>query len=160
MGAQLPWHHHRHVCFAGFSATSRAYGQALQPIFEAGEPVPATTIFPDSPAGNSALCRWEASLATLPEEPVTPQQVARQTTAINGFEDDSDSTVYHALSNITNSALIVVGTLDQVFSFEDSLLMVDAISGASLLQYADAGHAAMLQHGVTAGQEIAAFLDG
>ena len=95
----------------------------------------------------------------MPKETVTPQQIAGQNTAIYSYDDDPDSIVFHALSNITNPALAVAGTLDQVISIQDGLLILNSIPGASLLQFPDAGHAAILQHGVTAGQWMSAFLD-
>ena len=124
-----------------------------------GEPIPATYIYSDNPAGNNGLCQFQAAMAKLPQEPVTPQQIAGQNTAIDAYQDDPNSTVFHALSNITNPTLVVAGTLDEVLSVEDSLLIVNNIPGASLLQFADAGHAAILQYGISSGLLISAFLD-
>ena len=146
-------------CSAGYSAVSKGYSQTLLPIHVAGQPIPATYIFPDTAVGNAGLCRFEASLAAMPTEPVTAQQIAGQNSAIYGYQSDPNNVVYNGLSNITNPALVIVGTLDQVTSVQDDLILVNKIPGASLLQFADAGHAAILQHAVTAGQVVSAFLD-
>ncbi|KAL0036983.1 hypothetical protein WJX77_007858 [Trebouxia sp. C0004] len=108
--------------------------------------------------GNAGLCRFEASL-TIPKELVTPQQIAGQNSATYGYYGDPQSTVYHALGNITTDVLVIAGTLDEVVSVQDDILVVDMIPGASFLQFADAGHAATLQHAVEAGEVISAFLD-
>ncbi len=55
--------------------------------------------------------------------------------------------------------LIIAGTLDEAISVEDDLTLFNAIPGASLLQFDDAGHAAILQHAVTSATVISAFLD-
>ena len=67
--------------------------------------------------------------------------------------------MYNALGNITTSVLVIAGSEDMVVSVQDDYILVNRIPGASLLQFADAGHAAILQHAVTAGQVISAFLD-
>ena len=146
-------------CIAGYSAASQALAVPLVPAHLAGMPVPAPYIFPDNAAGNAGLCRFEASLATMPTEPVTAQQIAGQNSAIYGYYDDPQSPIYNALSNITNPVLVIAGTLDVVVSVQDDIVLVDKIPGASFLQFADAGHAAILQHAVEAGQVINAFLD-
>ncbi len=55
--------------------------------------------------------------------------------------------------------LVIAGTLDEVVSVQDDILIFDMIPGASFLQFADAGHAAILQHAVEAGEVISVFLD-
>ena len=143
----------------GYSAQSQIYAQPLVPTHLAGLPVPATYIFPDSDAGNTGLCKFVASLAIMPKEAVTPQQIAGQNSAIYGYYEDPASSVYHALGNITSPVLVIAGTRDMVVSVQDDYTLVNRIPGASFLQFADAGHAAILQHAVTAGQVISAFLD-
>ena len=147
------------VLFTGYSAASQALAVPLVPGQLQGLPVPATYLFPDNDPGNAGLCRFEASLAAMPKEPVTPQQIAGQNSAIYGYYGDPQSTVYHALGNITTEVLVIAGTLDEVVSVQDDILVVDMIPGASFLQFADAGHAAILQHAVEAGEVISAFLD-
>ena len=147
------------VLFTGYSAASQALAVPLVPVHLQGLPVPATYIFPDNDPGNAGLCRFEASLAAMPKEPVTPQQIAGQNSAIYGYYDDPQSTVYHALGNITTEVLVIAGTLDEVVSVQDDILIVDMIPGANFLQFADAGHAAILQHAVEAGEVLSAFLD-
>ena len=46
-----------------------------------------------------------------------------------------------------------------VLSVEDHCTLVNQIPEASFLQFMHAGHAAILQHAVTAGEVISAFLD-
>lgn len=98
----------------GYSAASQALAVPLVPVHLQGLPVPATYIFPDNDPGNAGLCRFEASLAAMPKEPVTPQQIAGQNSAIYGYYGDPQSTVYHALGNITTEVLVIAGTLDEV----------------------------------------------
>ena len=121
--------------------------------------MPATYIFPDTDAGNTGLCKFEKSLSIMPKEPVTSQQIAGQNSAIYGYYNDAASPLYNALGNITTSVLVIAGSEDMVVSVQDDYILVNRIPGASLLQFADAGHAAILQHAVTAGQVISAFLD-
>ena len=144
---------------AGYSAQSQVYAETLRPTHLAGLPVPATYIFPDTDAGNKGLCKFVASLAIMPKEPVTSQQIAGQNSAIYGYDDDAASPVYHALGNITAPVLVIAGSEDMVLSVQDDYTLVNKIPVASFLQFADAGHAAILQHAVTAGQVISAFLD-
>ncbi len=54
--------------------------------------------------------------------------------------------------------LVIAGTLDEVVSVQDDILIFDMIPGASFLQFADAGHAA-ISHAVEAGEVISVFLD-
>ena len=67
--------------------------------------------------------------------------------------------MYDELPNVNKRVLVIAGTLDAATSIQDDLMMVNQIPG-SLLQYADAGHAAMLRHAVTSVAVISAFLDG
>ena len=129
------------------------------PLEYAGMPVPATYIFPNTTAGNTGLCKFVASMAVMPQEPVTSQQIAGENSAIHNYITDSASTVYHALGNITAPVLVVAGSEDMVLSVQDDYTLVNNIPGASFLHFADAGHAAILQHAVTAGEDISAFLD-
>ena len=121
--------------------------------------MPATDIFPDTDAGNDGLCCFEASLAVMPKEPVTAQQIAAQNTAIDAFRYDPESTIYHALGNITNPVMIIAGALDHVASVQDDIVLVAEIPNATFLQFGDAGHAALLQHAIEAGQLISVFLN-
>ena len=146
-------------CCAGYSAQSLVYQQALLPAHLAGQAVPATYIFPDTDAGNLGLCKFIKSLSVMPKEPVTPQQIIGQNSAIYGYTDDVDSTVYYGLKNITAPVLILAGSQDMVLSVQDDYILANEIPDASFFQFADAGHAAILQHAVTASQVVTAFLD-
>ena len=95
----------------------------------------------------------------MPQEPVTSQQIAGQNNAIFEYANDPESLLFHGLGNITAPTLVIAGSQDMIISVQDDDILIDKIPGASLLQFADAGHAAILQHAVTAGQIISAFLD-
>ena len=148
----------QHCVPVGYNAASRALAD-IKPLLLQGLPLPPTYIFPDNVPGNAGLCRFETSLATMPTEPVTSQQVSGQNPAIFAYQDDPESLVYNALGNITAPLLVIVGTLDDIVSVQDDILLVERVPGASFLQFADAGHAAILQHAVEAGEVISAFLD-
>ena len=145
--------------YAGYSRQSALDEEALRPMDLAGIATPATYIYPDIEAGNIGLCKFVASEAVMPQEPVTPQQNIGQLSAIDDYYKDPASTVYHALGNITAPVLVVAGTQDVILSVQDDYTLVNMIPGASFLQFADAGHAAIMQHAVTAGEYISAFLD-
>ena len=100
-----------------------------------------------------------ASIAAMPQEPVTAQQIAAQNSVLFSYFGDPDSTIFNALANITTPVLVVAGTQDQILSVQDDVALVNKISGASLLQFADAGHAAILQHAVDSADVITVFLD-
>ena len=102
------------VLCAGYTAQSRAYAQPLIPVHLAGQPVPATYIFPDTDGGNTGLCKFETSLGIMPTEPVTSQQIAGQNNAIYGYYNDAGSLVYSALGNITRPVLVIAGSGDMV----------------------------------------------
>ena len=129
------------------------------PLEISGMPVPATYIYPDTEAGNMGLCKFVGSMAAMPPEPVTSQQIAAEHGAIDDYLNDPAGTVYHGLGNITTPVLVIAGTHDMVLSVQDDYTLVNRIPGASFLQFADAGHAAILQHAITAGEAISAFLD-
>ena len=95
----------------------------------------------------------------MPQEVTTSDQIKAQNKAIDAALDDPTGALYYSLANITNSMLVVAGSMDMVLAVQDDYTIVDRVPGASLLQFADAGHAAVLQHAVTAGQVISAFLD-
>ena len=122
-------------------------------------PLPASYIYPDTDAGNAGLCRLVASQMVMPMDPTTPQQVGAQTPAIATYLEGPSTAAYTGLHNITNPLLVIAGTQDQILSVQDDLVIVDSVPGASFLQYSDAGHAAILQHGATNGAVISAFLD-
>ena len=147
------------LAVAGLSAATAALIQLVTPILLAGMPIPPTFIFPDSVAGNAGLCRFVASVAAMPQEPVTAQQIAAQNPTLFSYFDDPESTIFNALSNITAPVLVIAGTQDQILSVQDDVTLVYKIPGATLLQFADAGHAAILQHAVEVGHMITAFLD-
>lgn len=95
----------------------------------------------------------------MPQEVTTSDQIKAQNKAIDAALDDPRSALYYSLANITNPMLVVAGSMDMVLAVQDDYTIVGRVAGASLLQFADAGHAAVLQHAVTAGQVISAFLD-
>ena len=116
-------------------------------------------MFPDTPAGNAGLCRFLAAQKAMTQEPTTDLQIKAQSTPNYAAFTDPDATLYNQLGNITSPTLVIAGSQDMVLSVEDDYTIAGQIPEASLLQLADAGHAAVLQHAVAAGQIISAFLD-
>jgi len=144
---------------AGTSATSLANLNAISTVLLSGQSLPPTYIYPDTEAGNAGLCRLVASQMVMPNDPLTPAQVGLQTPAIEAYLEGPDTSAYTGLHNLTNPLLVIAGTQDQILSVQDDMTIVSMVSGASLLQFADSGHAAILQHGATNGAVISAFLD-
>ncbi len=95
----------------------------------------------------------------MPSDPVSLEQANSETSAVESYILDPASTVFHALGNITNPVLVIAGTLDQRISIQDAYTLVEHIPEASFWQFADAGHESILQHAITAGRIISAFLD-
>lgn len=143
----------------GTSATSLANLNAISTVLLSGQSLPPTYIYPDTDAGNAGLCRLVASQMVMPNDPLTPAQVGLQTPAIEAYLEGPDTPAYTGLHNLTNPLLVIAGTQDQILSLQDDKTIVSMVSGACLLQYADSGHAAILQHGATNGAVISAFLD-
>lgn len=95
----------------------------------------------------------------MPNDPLTPVQVGSQTPAIEAYLTGPNTAAYTGLHNLTNPLLVIAGTQDQILSVQDDMTIVSMVTGASLLQYTDSGHATILQHGATNGAIISAFLD-
>ena len=118
-------------------------------------------LFPSTPAGNAALCRYLASLDAMPKNAATQEQILAQIpTLIAVFMEPSPDEIYNGLGNITSPTLMLAGSQDAMVALGNSLVLVERIPGASLLQYADAGHAAILQHDSDAPAFINVFLNG
>ena len=113
--------------------------------------------FPDTAAGNDGLCRLLAFQKFMPNDEPTKEQILTAPTAATGVAADGD--LYSLLKNTTNPVLIIAGSLDTVDPFPNDLAMLNDIPDASLVRFADAGHASMLQHSLTSAAIISAFLD-
>lgn len=95
----------------------------------------------------------------MPQAPVSSDQLLGQNPAIFDYLNDPGSAIYNSLGNMTNPVLVIHGSQDQDVSVQDGYILANKIPGASFLQFADAGHGAILQHAVTAGQVVSTFLD-
>ena len=146
-------------CVAGTSAQTQANLAAITEVLMSGSPLSPTFIYPDTEDGNAGLCQFVAAQMVMPQAPTPPMQVAAQNPAIYSFLGGPSTAAYTGLGNITNPVLVIAGSQDQILSVQDDYLIVNTIPEASFLQYADAGHAAILQHGATNGVVISAFLD-
>lgn len=144
---------------AGTSAETAAIIEAQAPDLLSGTPQAYDPIFPDTDAGNLGLCKLIASQEVMLQAPVSTEQLLGQHPAIFDFLDDPSSAIYNSLGNITNPVLVIHGSQDQDVAVQDGCTLVNKIPGASFLQSADAAHGAILQHAVTAGQVVSAFLD-
>ena len=109
-----------------------------------GQSLPPTYIYPDTDAGNAGLCRLVASQMVMPNDPLTPAQVGMQTPAIEAYLEGPDTSAYTGLHNFTNPLWVIAGTQDQILSVQDDEIIVSMVPSASLLQYADSGHACHL----------------
>ena len=142
------------------SAASRAVEAELRGAIEAGNNLPGALIFPDSDAGNEALCRVAASSKAMPQDPSTQAQAANQAPAIETyFYTPSTNTVADRLGNITVPVLVLQGAQDWVIPPENARVLAAAIPAASLVVFADAGHGAVLQKEAAVATLVSAFLD-
>ena len=130
-----------------------ALGQARKQ----GLPYPAAAFYPDTEAGNAGLCRLLALQKAMPADIATAEQNKAEPSS--GGALPTDDFLRDNLPNITNPVLIIAGIRDAVDPFENDVSILSSIPGASLLQYADAGHASMLQHALSSAAIITAFLD-
>ena len=144
---------------AGTSAETAAIIEAQAPYLLSGSPPPTDPIYPDTDAGNLGLCKLMASQEVMPQAPVLSKQLLGQNPAIFDYLNEPSSAIYNSLGNITNPVLVIHGSQDQDVAVQDGYTLVNKIPGASFLQFADAAHGAILQHAVTAGQVVSAFLD-
>jgi pimeloyl-ACP methyl ester carboxylesterase len=77
----------------------------------------------------------------IPKESVSPEIMGRQAQAIATWAGTCD-----AISNITQSTLVIVGINDMFTPAANSLILVERISGSWLVQIRDAGHGLMYQY--------------
>lgn len=90
----------------------------------------------------------------IPKELVSPQVLQAQFEAIGSW----DSTCTN-LSNITQPTLIIVGTEDIFTPAANSLMIVDKIPSAWLVQIRDAGHGLMNQYPNQFNRIVSTFLE-
>jgi len=114
-----------------------------------------TAIFPDTPAGNAALCRYIRLVEGMPKDGVTEKQVELQWKALIEFFKAGG--VVPLLANISNPTLMVVGT--KAGEGPASYDILSKISNSALLAYGDAAHGAIFQHSLSAAAAISNFLD-
>lgn len=144
---------------AGTSAESAAVLEAQAPALLSGTAQPAYPIYPNTDAGNLGLCKFVASQQVMPQTLVSSEQLLGQNPAIFDYLNEPSSATYNSLGNITNPVLVIHGSRDEDVSVQDGYTLVNKIPGASFLQFADAGHGAILQHAVTVSRVVSAFLD-
>lgn len=90
----------------------------------------------------------------IPKESVSPQVLQAQFEAIESW----DSTCTN-LSNITQPTLVIVGTEDIFTRAANSLMIVDKIPSAWLVQIRDAGHGLMNQYPNQFNRIVSTFLE-
>jgi pimeloyl-ACP methyl ester carboxylesterase len=90
----------------------------------------------------------------IPKESVSPQVLQAQFEAIESW----DSTCTN-LSNITQPTLVIVGTEDIFTPAANSLMIVDKIPSAWLVQIRDAGHGLMNQYPNQFNRMVSTFLE-
>ena len=96
-------------------------------------------------------------LQAMPED--TPTQEEYEDEPTSGPANPLNAEIFDNLGNITNPALIIDGVQDLIDPSPNDKLLVNAIPGASIIQFADASHGAIFQHAVTCGEIISAFLN-
>lgn len=86
-------------------------------------------------------------------ETASPQSIEGQLMAMTDW-----SGTYSRLPNITQNTLLITGTEDVLTPPQNSLMMVEKIPGAWLVQYANGGHGVMFQKPEEMTQVINVFL--
>ena len=94
----------------------------------------------------------------MPQDQQTQPQSARQAVPIDEF-DNVEGIPIGSLSNVTAPTLLIVGRQDYVGPLAASLDLENTLPAASLFVVEDAGHAAILQAGLTNAAIVSAFLD-
>ncbi len=114
--------------------------------------------YPDTPAGEAGLCRFLTYIQVMPKDPTTPEQLMRQAAVDFDYDGEAGQEVTMGMQNITNPVLIIAGQQDSLLPISYDIEILDAIPGASLVEFADAGHSAILQNALASAAEINAFL--
>lgn len=118
-------------------------------------PLDPSAIFPDTSAGNAALCRYMKLSQGMPKDGVTEKQAELQRQAVIKFLGEGG--VLNMLDSVSNPTLMVVGTHggEGPASYD----MLSRIPSSMLLAFADAAHGAIFQHSLSAAASISTFLD-
>ena len=95
------------------------------------------------------------SYIPLPKESVSPEIIQRQVEAIVSW---SSTGTCNALSNVTQPTLVIVGMDDVWTPAANSLMIVEKIPGAWLVQIRDAGHGLMYQYPDQFSKIVSTFL--
>ena len=144
-----------------YSAAGYQVAKPLAPLLLSGMGVQLADLFPYTPAGNAGLCRYLDFKAVLPSKEDTPtvqEEIAGAKTELL-LGSEAAALPYFALFKMTNPTLVIHGSLDEIIAVADGQAIADAIPGASLFQFADSGHATILQHGADCVDLIDIFLD-
>lgn len=94
------------------------------------------------------------SYMPIPEESVSPQVLKAQFEAIENWNGTCNN-----LSNITKPTLVIVGTEDIFTPAPNSLMIVNKIHSAWLVQIRDAGHGLMNQYPDKFNRAVSTFLE-
>ena len=97
-----------------------------------------------------------ARVQAMPADPATTEQVASENPAQQQYSLVSSGI---DLANITTPTLVIAGQQDQVLPFGGDLDILNGLQHASLISFPDSGHATILQHALTCGAIISAWLD-
>jgi pimeloyl-ACP methyl ester carboxylesterase len=109
-------------------------------------------------AGLASLARIGAGDAAAGAAVKTTQQtLAGQGVATRAFFSGEDGT-FKQLGDIRVPVLVANGDRDRAFPVENSLALVQAIPGAQLAIYPDAGHAFHFQHAERFAEDVTRFL--
>jgi len=81
----------------------------------------------------------------IPQEPKYPEIIARQWQAIQSWFAPGGGTA-NRLKELKHQTLLITGNQDICTPSKNSLIMIDSISGASLIQIPGGGHGVMYQY--------------
>lgn len=136
-----------------------------------GQAASAAYIFPNTPEGKVAFCRWLQWVQQHPDDSASTEQYLKQQQPVNDWLEIVPASefavpnafdrnfVYDRLGNITVPTLVVAGAQDLLIAPENSQVLAQCITGAMLLQFEDAGHGVLAQHELVAGPLLSAWLD-
>ncbi len=95
----------------------------------------------------------------VPQEPKHPEIVMRQWAAIEEWFAPGGGTA-NQLKDLNNPTLLITGDQDICTPWKNSLIMVDSIPGASLIQIPGGGHGVMYQYPEAFAKNVLMFLSG
>lgn len=104
-----------------------------------------------------SLVAWSQSQSSN-DQPSQAQNAA-QGPAVSDHIYSNSTYLRNNLDQISNQVLLLWGSQDLIFPIGNADILLSGLPSATLLQYGDAGHAAILQHANDSAAIISSFLD-